>query len=431
MLRYSVSILAACLTAALAHAGEGYFGYDEFGRINRSIDEQNRVTDYTYDAAGNITGIRTNIPALAPTVTNLAPDALRRGESKVIQVTGTNLLGVGISSPDPGLVVSNVGTMQSTDTQVSFTLTATSDALLGTQQISFSSSAGSASTAVTVNPGLPSVYTMPGPLAVPPDSVQRSFTLRLSNVDNIPHAFTISVADPTVASVATTTAAIPSGTLEEQVLITGLKAGQTAITFDSATLGSTTFIAYVTTEYQEMNKARSALVGVVVQESPSPPATVTYSPISAAHVGVVVAEPATPPAPTSVTPIVAPLVGVSVEETPAEPASMSVASLSGPLVGVALGGVVTSMTPKSASVGQTVTLTIGGHALGGATMVQFLPDTGITPGVPVVALDGASLTVEVVIAVDAPLTVRRVKVLAGSEEISTSDESTTQFQIAP
>ncbi len=430
MLRYSVSILAACLTAALAYAGEGYFGYDESGRVIRSIDEQNRVTDYSYDAAGNIIGIRTNIPALAPAVTSLVPNALRRGESKVIQVTGTNLLGVNISSPDPGLVVSNVGTMQSTDTQVSFTLTATVNAVMGSQQLTFANSAGSTTALVTVNPVRPTTYTLPGPLAVPPDSAQHQFTLRLSNTDTIAHSFAITVADATVASVGAT-ATIPAGAIETQIPITGLKAGQTTITFESTTLSTTTFVAYVTTEYQEMNKARSALVGVVVQESPPPPATVIYSPISAAHVGIVVEEPMAPPAPIVIAPIVAPLVGVSVQEAPAEPPSTSVTSLTGPLVGVALGGVVTSMTPKSASVGQTVTFTIGGNALGGATTVQFVPDTGITPSVLAVAPDGASLTVEVVIAADAPQTVRRVKVLAGSEEIPASDESITQFQIAP
>lgn len=424
------AVLAACLTTALAYAGEGYFGYDESGRVIRSIDEQNRVTDYRYDEAGNIIGIRTNIPEFAPTVTSLAPDALRRGESKVIQAAGTNLLGVTISSSDSGLVVSNVGTMQSTDTQVSFTLTATAGAILGAQQLTFSTSAGSTTAGVTVNPALPTVYTMPGPLAVPPDSVQRPFTLRLSNADNIPHSLTISVADPTVATVAATTVTIPAGALEAQIPITGLKAGQTAITFDSATLGTTTFIAYVTTEYQEMNKARSALVDVVVQESPLP-ASVTYSPLSAAHVGIVVAEPAAPPAPVTIAPIVAPLVGVSVQEAPADAPSTSVTSLTGPLVGVALGGVVTSMAPKSASVGQTVTLTIGGHALGEATAVDLVPDTGATPGVPTVAPDGTSLTVDIVIAADAPQTIRRVKILAGTGELPVSDESITQFQIAP
>jgi YD repeat-containing protein len=432
MLRYAVSILAVCLTTALvAYAGEGYFGYDEFGRINRSFDEQNRVTDYSYDPAGNIIGIHTNIPELAPTVTNLAPDALRRGELKVIQVTGTNLLGVNISSPDPGLVVSNVGTMQSTDTQVSFTLTATTVTVLGTRSLTFSNSAGSTSTGVTVNPAVPTAYTMPGPLALPPDSVERPFILRLSNTDTIAHSFTITVADPTVVAIAATTATIPAGAMETQIPITGLKAGQTAITFDSSTLGAITFVAYVTTDYQEMNKVRSALVGVVVQESPQPPPSVTYSPMSAPHVGIAVEEQTQPPAPATIAPITAPLVGVSVQETPSDPPPTSVTSLAGPLVGVALGGAVTGMTPTSASVGQAVTLTIGGNALDAATAVEFVPDTGITPGVPSIAPDGASLTVEVVIAADAPQTIRRVKVLAGTEELPASDESMTQFQIAP
>jgi YD repeat-containing protein len=432
MLRCAVSILAVCLTTALvAYAGEGYFGYDEFGRINRSFDEQNRVTDYSYDEAGNIVGIRTTVSGTAPTITSITPNSLRRGESKVIQVTGTNLLGVNISSPDPGLVVSNVGTMQSTDTQVTFTLTANADAIRGTQQLTFANSAGSTTAPVTINPVLPTIYTMPGPLAAPPDSVERQFMVRLSNADNVTHSFTVTVADSTIATIAATTATIPAGAMEAQIAITGLKTGQTAITFDSDTLDQTTFIAYVTTEYQEMNKARSALVGVVVQEVPPPTPSVTYSPMSAPHVGVLIEEPAQASAPATYSPIVAPIVGVTVQEISSDPAPSSVSSLMAPFVGVALGGVVTNMTPTSASAGQTVTLSVGGNALGNATAVRFLPDTSVTPGIPSIAPDGTSLIVEVVIAADAPQTVRRVKVLAGTEELPTSDESITQFQIAP
>lgn len=406
--RAAVSVLLACLTAAsTSFGGEGYFGYDESGRIIRSIDEQNRVTDYSYDEAGNIIGIRTATPTLAPTITSLTPDALRRGESKVIQVTGTQLLGVNISSADPGLMISNVGTMQSTDTQVSFTLTATVNAVLGTQQLTFTNSAGSTSAPITVNPALPTTYTLPGPLAVPPDGVQRQFALRLSNADNIDHSLNISVADSTVVAVGATTATIPAGAVEAQIPITGLQAGQTAVTFASATLGTSTFIVYVTSEYQEMNKARSALVGVVVEEGPQPAPSITYSPVSAPQVGILVSEPTAPPAPVTVSPVAS------------------------PLVGLAVGGVVTSINPTSATTGQTVTLTVGGNALGTATAVQFSPDTGITTGAPSIAPDGASLSVEIVIAPDAPQTVRRVQVFEGSVALPLSDESISQFQIAP
>lgn len=429
-LRYAVASVAVCFTAALvAHAGEGYFGYDEFGRVIRSIDEQNRVTDYSYDPAGNIIGIRTNVPALAPTITSLTPNALRRGESKVIQVAGDKLLGVSISSSDSGLIISNVGTMQSTDAQVSFTLTATANAVLGTQQLTFTNSAGSTTAAVTVNPVLPTTYTMPGPLAVPPDSVQRQFTLRLSHVDNVAHSFTITSADSTVATIAAT-ATIPAGAIETQIPIAGLKVGQSSITLQSATLGSSTFMAYVTSEYQEMNKTRSNSVGVVVQEAPQPPVIVTLSPIGAPHVGVVVQEAVQPPTPINVSPIASPVVGVSVQES-AGSGPASVMNLMTPFVGVAYGSVVTGINPKNVSVGQTVTLAISGNALATATTVRFVPETGITPGVLTVAPDGNSLTVEVDIAPDAPKTVRRVEVLAGSLVLPVSDESITQLQIAP
>ncbi len=381
--RAAVSVLLACLTAASSSfGGESYFGYDESGRIIRSIDEQNRVTDYSYDPAGNIIGIRTATPTLAPTITSLTPDALRRGESKVIQVTGTQLLGVNISSADPGLMISNVGTMQSTDTQVSFTLTATVNAVLGTQQLTFTNSAGSTNAPITVNPTLPTTYTLPGPLAVPPDSLERQFTLRLSNVDTVAHSLTITAADPTVATVGGT-ATIPAGASETQIPITGLKVGQTAITFESTTLGTNTFIAYVTSEYQEMNKAHARSVGVVVLEEPSAPAPVSVTPLAASSVGI------------------------------------------------AVGSVVIGLNPISASVGQVISLTVYGSELHNVTEVRFSPATGLSVGAPVIAPDGSSLVVQVSVAADAPKTMRTVEAFAGATPLPTSDGWSSMLWITP
>lgn len=404
MLRYSVSILAACLTAALAYAGEGYFGYDEFGRILRSIDEQSRATEYSYDPAGNITGIRTGLPAPAPTISTVTPNNLRRSESRVMKVTGANLLGVSITSTDSGLHIDK-DARYSTDTSVTFTLTATAVAIIGQTALTFTTKAGSTQALVTVNPAMPSVITAPAPLAVPPDSVTRQFALRLSHADTIPHSLMLSVADPTLA-MASSTVSIPAGATEASVQITGLKAGETLVTMASNTLGTSVTYAYVANDYAEMNKSRAKPLGIVVQE----PATTVA---------------------TSITPFAAPLLGVLKQEPVAAPASVTISPMVAASVGVALGGVVTGMTPNTAAVGQTFALTVNGVDLHNVTAVQFSANTGITVYPPVIASDGRSLSVNVSIAADAPQMLRQVQVIAGSALLPTSPESLTQFRVTP
>jgi len=48
-----VAVLAT-LFAGPVQAGEERYDYDALGRLVRVIDEQGRVTEYVYDAAGNI-----------------------------------------------------------------------------------------------------------------------------------------------------------------------------------------------------------------------------------------------------------------------------------------------------------------------------------------------------------------------------------------
>ena len=110
-------------------------------------------------------------------------------------------------------------------------------------------------------------------------------------------------------------------------------------------------------------------------------------------------------------PIYAPLVGV-VNGTPTGGA------LSGPLfsqsVGVSYGTAISGVTPRSGTIGQTVTLTFSGTGLTGLSAVQISPSTGLTIAAPVIAGDGRSATVNVTIAADAPRTLRRLRVVAGS-----------------
>ncbi len=406
-LRYAVAIVAGCLTTVLVfHAGEGYFGYDEFGRINRSIDEQNRVTDYSYDEAGNIIGIRTTVTGTAPAITSVTPSSLRRGESVTIQVVGQNLLSTLVSTSDPQLRLNGLQNMQNTDTQMTFTLIADSDAILGAQQLTFSNNGGTTTAVVTVNPLLPAAYIAPGPVAVPPDSTPRQFRIRLSNADNVAHDFSFSVTDVTVATVPANVT-IPAGATEAVVTVTGLKLGQTAFTFGSSEIPAQTQQLYVTNDYQAVYKTHAQPLGVVLQAPPATSQTIDLSPVISPVVGVLISKPATPASPVSVTPVVSPMVGVT------------------------LGSSVTGLDPNLASASTTFVLTIYGVELQGATAVQFVPNTDITADMPLIAADGRSLTVNVSIASTASQTQREVRVLAGTEQLPASSGWSMLFRVTP
>lgn len=130
----------------------------------------------------------------------------------------------------------------------------------------------------------------------------------------------------------------------------------------------------------------------------------------------------------SFTPIAAPLLGV-VKEAATAPSNTQTYGLFASNLGVAVGSTVSGISPSAGSIGETVQVTLGGNELQGVTAVQFNPNTGLTVGSPVPAADGKSVTVEVEIATSAPLTLRAVKVLAGSTAIPFSDPNAGVFRV--
>lgn len=377
-LLFCLSLPALILSSS--EAGDERFDYDPLGRLIRVVDEQNRVTEYVYDPAGNLLRVITGGTATAPTVAGIAPDNLRRGESKRMRATGSGLLGVRLTS-DSGLQLTDV---LAGATQVDFTLSALDTAILGPQPITFTNAAGTTSAAVIISPKLPQTTVAPAPLAIPPDNTSRQFTIRLSNPDNIDHSFTLSSANTAVATVSPASVSIPAGQTEVRASITGRLAGQTTITLASATLGTTLFPVFVTAEFRGINTSLAPLVGVVVEQPPQPAPVQTITPFSAPHLGVV------------------------------------------------MGGYIQGVAPKALVVGTGPSdVTISGKALSGVTDIAIQPADGITLGSFAVNADGTAITVQVSVAANAPQTMRQLVLTAGPQKIPPATPDADRVFVAP
>jgi YD repeat-containing protein len=202
---------ALCLLAAHAHAALERYDYDALGRVIRYVDPSGRITQYVYDGAGNIVSVRATVPVPAPSVSAIIPVGLRRGASQSFTVTGSNLVNATLAlagAANPELTLS---ALVVTPTQLTFTLSATTSALTGTQSLSITTPGGVTTTQVNVLPTLPVLTVEPTPLAVPPDSVARDFAVVLSGADSLDHVLTATTDQTAIATVSPTSTSVAAG----------------------------------------------------------------------------------------------------------------------------------------------------------------------------------------------------------------------------
>lgn len=129
----------------------------------------------------------------------------------------------------------------------------------------------------------------------------------------------------------------------------------------------------------------------------------------------------------AVTPVSSRPLGIVLQD--ATSGAGSIIGLQARLLGIAVGSSISAVSPNSGMIGNTVSLTLQGSELGGVSSVQFQPNTGLTVGAIVPATDGKSVGVQVTVAADAPLDVRRMKVMAGAAEIPFANPSSNQFLV--
>ena len=342
-----------------AHAGFERYDYDALGRLIRTIDEQGRATDYQYDAAGNILRVVTGSGlAQPPAISSISPSTLRRGETRLITLSGSNLSGAAVGNSDAGLDVIDVRT---TPNQITFTLSVSAIANLGLHTFVLSSAAGSATATLSVAPALPRLSVEPTPLAIPPDNVARPVTLRLSGPDTIDHVVALSASN---ANIAVTPAQVTfvAGQTQATASVKGVTAGQAELRLNSTTLGDTAVPVFITAEFQGISTSHAKPLGVVL-ESVATPGSQTYSPIA------------------------------------------------GGLLGVVVGSHIKAVSPVNYPVGtESAQLTVSGVGLDTAASISVVPATGVTLGAIAPSADGLALTVPLSAAANAPLGMRQIVV---------------------
>lgn len=342
-----------------AQAGFERYDYDALGRLIRTIDEQGRATEYQYDAAGNILRVVTGSgQAQPPAISSISPSTLRRGETKLITVSGSNLSGAAVGNSDAGLDILNVRTAPN---QITFTLAVSAIANLGSHTFVLSSAAGSATTTLTVAPALPKLSVEPTPLAIPPDNVARPVTLRLSEPDTIEHVVALSASNANIA-VTPTQATFAAGQTQTTASVKGVTAGQAELRLNSSTLGNSAVPVFVTAEFQGISTSYAKPLGVVL-ESGTTPGSQTISPMTSRLLGVVV------------------------------------------------GHYVGAVAPANYSVGTAAAqLIVSGAGLNNAASASVVPGTGVSLGALTPSGDGRTLTVPISVSADAPLGTRQIVV---------------------
>lgn len=357
-----ISLLFVVGGSTVSLAGQERYEYDPIGRLVRYVDTSNQVTEYTYDAAGNILSVAKGGAANSyiPTIAAVTPNFIRRGETKAITLTGQSLQ-TGILQTSDGAM--DLGNVRQAATQIQADLTVGLTAAVGSQTLTFSNAEGAAKISIAVGPILPEMSVEPSPLALPPDNATRAVTIRLSSADLIAHQIAIASTDISKATVSPASLTLSAGQTSAQVNITSKAAGFVNLVLTSPTLRTLTVPVFVTTDFRGVNTSFASAVGVVVGDA-QPPVT----------------------APTT---------------------SGTFSSLR---VGVAVGAVLTQMQPKALPVGINTNLIINGLNIPGSVQVTALPATGITLGLPTVLGNGTQISVPVSIDANATPGSRRILV---------------------
>lgn len=197
-----------------------------FGTISPSLADTQRIVDYTYDGAGNITSIRSNRTG-PPVITALQPDFIHKERITSFTVTGVDLLGTVVTTTTSGLDILNINNISAT--QVEFTLEANNAAVVGSGALSFSTHLGSDTEAIAIIDRLPAITFEPKPVLLTPDGQEVEVKLFFDQPFSTDQVYDLVMQDSSIASVSPQSIALVAGSTSVTIITAGINNGSTRL----------------------------------------------------------------------------------------------------------------------------------------------------------------------------------------------------------
>ncbi|ODS24408.1 hypothetical protein AB835_03665 [Candidatus Endobugula sertula] len=412
-----------------------------------------RITRYEYDGAGNIVRVFYEEQSEALSINQLTPAFVNRGNTAQITATGDNLLGAEVLTDVEGLTIRHV---TASSDQVTFTITASTQALLGNAALRVVTGVGETQTAVIVADVIPVLHTQPAPIAISPSTPNTRIRLMFAHPRPEDETYTVSISDPTIATHSETTFTVLAGEREAELTLNAVTDGITTLNISLANkfyfyefpvYVNKRFIELVN-EYPDMqqrgvfsdtisvhiqspnqstsNTAISTPVGVNMTREGEATHSLAYTQV----VGVTIPEPTQAGANAAYSQAVgitvlesnqagnsaaySPVIGVAITDNHSAANSLAYSqpigvainnasntSLSDP-VGTTIGALLHTIQPNTVFINSTVTLEVGGVNLQDVQQVNLSPSDGMTLGIFTVNSAGTLLSIPLTIESHAP-----------------------------
>ena len=305
--------------------------------------------EYSYDAGGNLIGVRSYTNVNPPDVTNLSPGYINRENTATVIATGTDLFGAAVSPNNSDLIILRYESISAE--ALSFTITANSDAAFGPSDLSFTTTLGSDVEPIVVAGRIPIISTNPNPIVLRKGGVAREVSLEFDRPFPQDQTYQLDITDETLAVIDESSVTLVAGQTQVTVTLSGLESGNTQLRITQLENFLALGIPVVVSDTglpEGVHSAYSRAVGVAVYTDQPVESTTQFA-----------AEP----------------VGVAVytDETIETTTQFTSAS-----VGVATGPLITSNAPIDVVQGGSTIVSFQGVNLNQIESVSLYPDTGIS-----------------------------------------------------
>lgn len=356
-----------------------------------------RILEYEYDEAGNITAVRTGLNLGPPDVTEIQPAFVNINSFNTLTATGVNLAGATVETTTPGLSILNYTVLS--ETKITLTLRADDSATTGPGELLFTTRLGEDSESIAIAERTPVISTEPNPVILSPNGTGVFVRLIFDQPFDTDQIYDIAITDTAIASVDRQTMTLFAGETETTVTVTGLQVGNTIL------------------EINQLSNFLALGIPVYVNEAQLPDGEHLFS---SEPLGISIYTGPESHAGTGVFHTPHPL-GVSIYTGPVPHTGTGIFYTPNPL-GTAYGTTVGQTSPESISQGTSATLTLEGTELDSVTAVGFDLADGITQsGAFAVTADGTQMTIPIEVASTASTGIRVIILTTPSGDLMFSE----------